>query len=83
MLVLTRKAADTIRARVSPEAIAALAAKGEALEFSIVVVDLLGTRAKLGLDAPRDVQFARGELSPKGTQTDATDNGSETDDPSA
>lgn len=72
MLVLARKIGESIVARVTPAALAELAASGAGLELTITITNSNNRRASIGIEAPKFVHLARVELEPRKT-TDAAD----------
>lgn len=70
MLVLSRQKDETIQATMTLEQMRELISRFPAdappdtvaMKLSVAVVEIRGSKTRLGLDAPPQVQFLRGEL---------------------
>lgn len=81
MLVLTRKAEESISIRVGRDA-RFLVAAGE-MEIVLTVVGINASSIRVGIDAPKSVEILRGELIEKGADNAKNSSATETATPSS
>lgn len=62
MLVLSRKPNQSIDGTITAAELAELAAAGVDLSFRVAVVEVVGSRVRLGIEAPPELHILRSEL---------------------